>query len=115
MRIEIQMIEGDEMYSVIIRIKKETAGDKLEFVKRIIENQYINKFGRIINSSRESGTLVFEGEGDEAYACMDYATSRLILQKDVMDSIESWEWIDSDDPEENGSILNSYEKYFNKK
>ena len=46
---------------------------------------------------------------------MDYATSRLILQKDVMDSIESWEWIDSDDPEENGSILNSYEKYFNKK
>lgn len=95
------------MYSTIIEIKKNITGDALNKLHQTAEAAFRNRAGSVRNSSTDTHTLIFEGE-EKDYGCLDLGVAMLARVKGVLPSIDSWQWIDFDDPNENCDVLEAY-------
>lgn len=95
------------MYSTIIEIKKNITGETLDKLRQTAENAFNNRAGNVKNSSADSHKLVFKG-GEKDYGCLDLGVAMLARAKGVLPSIDSWQWLDFDDPDENCDVLEAY-------
>lgn len=95
------------MYSSIIEIKKTVSDETLINLREIAEKAFSNRAGNVKNSSKEPHRLVFNGE-EKDYGCLDLGVAELGDTKEFVTQIESWHWIDYEDPAENCDVLEVY-------
>ena len=91
------------MYKNIITIKNDTPNEKLLSVCEIAANAFDNRAGRLENASENPYHLVFDG-GDNYYACLEVAMFELRDNKDFMECVQAWQWID-ENPDESCDML----------
>lgn len=95
------------MYSTVIQIKKSITGDALNRLRQAAENAFSNRAGSVKNSSADPYKLIFEG-GEKEYGCLDLGVAILARAKGVLPNVDSWQWLDHDDPDENCDVLEAY-------
>lgn len=95
------------MYSTVIEIKKNITGETLNKLGQMAEKAFSNRAGSVKNSSSDPYKLVFEG-GEKDYGCLDLGVAMLARSKGILSSIDSWQWLDFDDPDENCDVLEAY-------
>lgn len=86
------------MYSTVIELKNNIAGDILNRLKKNIESAFENIGGKVINRSEDPFRFEFTG-GEEAYACLDLGLLKLKREQEFRASVDKWEWIDEDPAE----------------
>lgn len=95
------------MYSSIIRIKENVSGETLSELREIAEKAFSNRAGSVKNSGCESHCLIFRG-GEKDYGCLDLGVAELGDMKRFVDQVDSWNWIDDEDPSESCDVLKIY-------
>lgn len=100
------IFKGDEksMYSSIIEIKKSVPGEMLAVLRKVAEDAFSNRAGSVKNTSRDPYRLVFCG-GEDEFGCLEVGMLELEDEHDFLNQVDSWHWIDEDDPSENCDIL----------
>lgn len=96
--------KSKNMYSSIIEIKKNIPNDMLVNLRNIAENAFSNRAGSVKNSSREPYRFIFKGDEDK-FGCLEVGMLELENQHDFLKQVNSWRWIDDENPEENCDIL----------
>ena len=91
------------MYKNIITIKNDTPSEKLLSVCEIATNAFDNRAGKLENTSKNPYILVFKG-GDNYYACLEVGMFELRDNKNFMDCVQAWQWID-ENPDESCDML----------
>lgn len=92
------------MYSSIIEIKKNVPNETLVNLRKIAEKAFSNRAGSVENTSSSPYRFVFKG-GEDKFGCLEVGMLELKRERDVLNQIASWHWIDDDDPSENCDIL----------
>ena len=77
--------------------------------KRLPKNR--NRAGNLKNHSNDPYEFIFEGENEQSFNCIQLAIAKL-TEPDFMDFVNSWDWIDEDDPDDCCSVIDSYTKYY---
>ena len=95
------------MYRSIIQIKKTVSDEALASLRETAEKAFSNRAGSVKNSSAEPHKLVFNGE-EKDYGCLDLGVAMLARVKGFLPQIDSWQWIDEEDPGENCDVLKVY-------
>lgn len=95
------------MYSTVIEIKKNITDDALNKLSQLAEKAFSNRAGSVKNSSSDPYKLIFKGD-EKDYGCLDLGVAMLARSKGVLSSIDSWQWLDFDDPDENCDVLEAY-------
>lgn len=95
------------MYSTVIDIKKSVTGDALKQLQKLAESAFSNRAGSVKNSSNDPYRLVFKGE-EKDYGCLDLGVAMLARTKSILPNVDSWQWLDLDDPNENCDVLEAY-------
>jgi hypothetical protein len=91
------------MYKNIITIKNDAPNEKLLPIYEIAVNAFNNRAGKLENTSKNPYILVFEG-GDNYYACLEIGMFELKDNKDFMDCVQAWQWVDNN-PDESCDML----------
>jgi len=92
------------MYSSIIEIKKTVPNETLSNLRKIAENAFSNRAGSVKNSSDEPYKFVFAG-GEDKFGCLEVGMLELEDKHDFLNQVNSWRWVDDEDPGENCDIL----------
>lgn len=92
------------MYSSIIEIKKNVNGEALRKLREVAEKAFDNRAGSVKNISRNPYRLVFCG-GEDKFGCLEVGMLELEDRYDFLNQVDSWHWVDEDDPSENCDIL----------
>lgn len=95
------------MYSTVIEIKKSVTGDALKRLCQMAENAFTNRAGSIKNSSKDPHKLVFEGS-EKDYGCLDLGVVNLGDADGFLGQVNSWQWIDEEDPGESCDVLEAF-------
>lgn len=93
-----------DMYSSIIEIKKTVPSEALANLRKIAEKAFSNRAGSVENTSSNPYRFVFKG-GEDKFGCLEVGMLELKRERAVLKQIDSWHWIDDDDPSENCDIL----------
>ena len=56
------------------------------------------------NSSNDPYRFIFKG-GEDKFGCLEVGMLELEDEYDFLDQVDSWNWVDDDDPKENCDIL----------
>ena len=91
------------MYKNIIDIKNDTPSEKLLSISEIAADAFNNRAGRLQNTSKNPHILVFEG-GDNYYACLELGMFELRDNKNFMECVQAWQWVD-ENPDESCDML----------
>lgn len=92
------------MYSSIIEIKKNVSDERLANLRKIAENAFSNRVGSVKNSSKDPYRFVFKGD-EEKFGCLEVGMLELEDEHDFLGQVNSWQWIDDENPGENCDIL----------
>ncbi len=92
------------MYSSIIEIKENVPGELLSGLRKIAEKAFSNRAGIVKNSSNDPYKFIFKG-GDELFGCLEVGMLELEDKHDFLSQVNSWQWIDDEEPGENCDIL----------
>lgn len=92
------------MYSSIIEIKKTVSSEALANLRKIAERAFSNRAGSVENISTNPYRFVFKG-GEDKFGCLEVGMLELKRERNVINQIASWQWIDDDDPGENCDVL----------
>ena len=92
------------MYSSIIEIKKNVSSETLANLRIVAENAFSNRAGSVKNSSNDPYRFIFKG-GEDKFACLEVGMLELEDEYDFLNQVDSWHWVDHDDPKENCDIL----------
>lgn len=92
------------MYKVVIDIRKNVSKQTLEALMKRADKAFDNRAGKVENVSKMPYRLSYEG-GEEYFGALDLGALALEKEKDFVDNVKSWHWIDEEDPEENCDIL----------
>jgi hypothetical protein len=105
-----KVVKGDvDMYKTIITLKSDISSDHLEAVHSLCESAFNNRAGKLSNASNNPYTLIFEGD-DKYYGCLDLGTLALRREKEFIDGIQLWQWIE-DDPNECCDLLEVFARH----
>lgn len=99
---KIRIIEN--MYGVIIELKHDITSDKLQRLRDIIENAFVNRAGKVENISKEPYRFEFVGDERE-YGCLHLGIFALEKEEEFLKCVSSWQWIDEEEPDESCDIL----------
>lgn len=72
--------------------------------RKIAEKAFSNREGIVKNSSNDPYKFIFKG-GEDQFGCLEIAMLELEDEYDFLEQVNSWHWIDDDDPRENCDIL----------
>lgn len=92
------------MYSSIIRIKKNISDEELQNLHKIAEKAFSNRAGSVKNSSSDPYKFVFSGD-EGKFGCLEVGMLELEDQQDFLMQVQSWRWVDDEEPGENCDIL----------
>ncbi|MDE6887826.1 MAG: hypothetical protein K2P45_04170 [Eubacterium sp.] len=92
------------MYHSIIEIKKNVPSEMLANLRTVAENAFSNRAGSVKNSSNDPYRFIFKG-GEDKFGCLEVGMLELEDEYDFLDQVDSWNWVDDDDPKENCDIL----------
>ncbi|MCI9612637.1 MAG: hypothetical protein HFH33_11575 [Eubacterium sp.] len=92
------------MYRSIIEIKRNVPHDLLINLRIVAENAFSNRAGSAKNSSSAPYKFVFKGDEDK-FGCLEVGMLELEDKYDFLKQVNSWQWIDDNDPKENCDIL----------
>ena len=92
------------MYKSVIDIRSEVPKDLLSMLVVMADKAFNNRAGHVKNMSKTPYRLSFEGE-EKDFGCLELGMLTLENQKEFLSCVESWNWIDEDDPNENCDIL----------
>lgn len=92
------------MYRSIIEIKRNVPHDLLINLRIVAENAFSNRAGSVKNSSSDPYKFVFKGDEDK-FGCLEVGMLELEDKYDFLKQVNSWQWIDDNDPKENCDIL----------
>ncbi|MCI8297757.1 MAG: hypothetical protein HFG22_18160 [Lachnospiraceae bacterium] len=92
------------MYSSIIEIKKTVPNGTLADLRKVAEEAFSNRAGSVKNSSNNPYRFVFKG-GEDKFGCLELGMLALKREREVLDQIDQWHWVDDEDPGENCDIL----------
>ncbi len=92
------------MYRSIIEIKRNVPHDLLINLRIVAENAFSNRAGSAKNSSSAPYKFVFKGDEDK-FGCLEVGMLELEDKYDFLNQVNSWQWIDDNDPKENCDIL----------
>ncbi len=92
------------MYRSIIEIKRNVPHDLLINLRIVAENAFSNRAGSAKNSSSAPYKFVFKGDEDK-FGCLEVGMLELEDKYDFLKKVNSWQWIDDNDPKENCDIL----------
>ena len=92
------------MYRSIIEIKRNVPHDLLINLRIVAENAFSNRVGSAKNSSSDPYKFVFKGDEDK-FGCLEVGMLELEDKYDFLKQVNSWQWIDDNDPKENCDIL----------
>lgn len=95
------------MYSTVIEIKKNITGDALNRLIQLAEKAFSNRAGSVKNSSSDPHKLIFKG-GEKDYGCLDLGVVNLGDVDSFIRQVDSWKWIDEEDPGENCDVLEAF-------
>ena len=70
----------------------------------VAENAFSNRAGSAKNSSSAPYKFVFKGDEDK-FGCLEVGMLELEDKYDFLKQVNSWQWIDDNDPKENCDIL----------
>lgn len=92
------------MYSSIIEIKKNVSDERLANLRKVAEKAFSNRAGSVKNSSNDPYRFVFKGD-EGKFGCLEVAMLELEDEHDFLGQVNSWQWIDDENPGENCDIL----------
>lgn len=92
------------MYSSIIEIKKNVTNEMLLNLRKVAEKAFSNRAGSVRNSSVDPYRFVFKG-GEDKFGCLEVGMLELEEKHDFLSQVNSWQWIDDENPGENCDIL----------
>ena len=95
------------MYRTEIEIKKNITGDALNKLRQLAEKAFSNRAGSVKNSSSNPYKLIFKGE-EKDYGCLDLGVVNLGDAEGFLRQVNSWKWIDEEDPNENCDVLEAF-------
>jgi len=99
------------MYRTIIKLKREIAPEQLKTLTRTVIDNFNNRSGKLENHSEDPYEFIFEGDGESAFECIQLAIAEL-TEPEFMIFVKAWDWIDEEDPDDCGSVIDSYKKYY---
>ena len=97
------------MYKNIIDVRKDIPQDILKTLAGIADRAFDNRAGKVENASDTPYRFIYRG-GDREYAYLEVGMLILKKQPDFLPYLEVWNWIDEDDPDENGNLLKLFIK-----
>jgi hypothetical protein len=92
------------MYKSVIDIRGEVSQNLLRTLSIMADKAFNNRAGQVRNMSKKPYRLSFEG-GEQDFGCLELGMLALEKEKEFLPYVESWHWIDEDDPDENCDIL----------
>ena len=92
------------MYSVVIDIRKDTPQDVLQALEKVMDQAFDNRVGKVENTSDTPYRFIYRG-GEEAYGCLNLGMLNLWDKKDFVACVQSWNWIDEEDPDESCDVI----------
>lgn len=92
------------MYRSIIDIKRETPKETLLTLLSLADKAFNNHAGKIQNTSLSPYRFVYEGE-EKDFGCLEIGMLNLEEQKNFLNFVSAWNWIDEEEPSENCDIL----------
>ena len=92
------------MYSSIIEIKKNVSDERLLNLPKVAEKAFSNRAGSVKNSSSDPYRFVFRGDEGE-FGCLEVGMLELEDEHDFLRQVNSWHWVDDENPGENCDIL----------
>lgn len=97
------------MYSSIIEIKKVFRENPLTKLRQTAEKAFSNRAGSVKNSSLDSHRLIFKG-GEQDYGCLDLGVAKLARVSGFLLEVDSWNWVDDEEPDESCNVLEVYSR-----
>lgn len=101
------------MYRSIIKLSKELTPEEFSYMVEIAEKSFDNRIASLKNVSEDPCTLIFEAEDtphDQEFNALHHGmflAYKSYKGKDLIKNILSWDYEETDNPEENGSFLES--------
>ena len=92
------------MYKNVIDIKKDTPEAVLNELKEMADKAFNNRAGKVTNVSDIPCRLIYEG-GEDLYGCLELGMLKLKREAEFLRSLNKWQWIDEEEPEENCDLL----------
>jgi hypothetical protein len=92
------------MYSTVITLKSEIPDDVLHSLRNVIERAFDNRAGQVDNRSNNPLEYIFYGD-ESLRTCLHLGNFTLKDTNDIRNYIGSWQWIDTDDPDESCNIF----------
>ena len=93
------------MYSMVIEINKNMPVDVLGQLKCIVENAFLNRGGNVKNTSKDNTKFEFKANEKER-GCLDLGLVALVNNNLFMSNVDTWKWIDDENPDESCNVLN---------
>ena len=95
------------MYKNIIDIRKDIPERAVNELAALADTAFDNREGKVSNTSDTPYRFVYSG-GEPEYSCLEVGMLKLKRQPDFLHCIESWKWIDEEDPDENCDLLSLF-------
>ena len=94
------------MYRTIITFKDFVSEDMLMLnsLKKQVEWCFCNRGGTAVDVSNSPNQMIFEG-GEELWGCLHLGILGLNKLEDFKDCVETWHWIDEEEPSESCNIM----------
>lgn len=98
------------MYKSVIEFSRDIPLAELSEYTALINKAFDNRGGKVENSS-DDPYLVIHKADDNLRICLDLALITIVEEPNgLYKNFKAWDWIDEDDPRENGDIIKSYER-----
>ena len=98
------------MYKDIIYLKKELSLEKCKELESIANGYFNNRAGKIANSSDDSYVLLYQGSDEDAWGTLSIGELDLFDDKDFLEYIEKWIYINEYNPDDNGDVLEAFSR-----
>lgn len=92
------------MYKVVIDIRKNVSKQTLEALMKRADKAFDNRAGKVKNVSIIPYRLCYQGD-EEFFGCLELGMLTLEDEEDFVACVESWLWIDEENPGESCDIL----------
>jgi len=98
-------------YKSIITFKDNIPDDVLQSLRETAEQAFDNRMGKAPNISDNPRQCIFVGDDDMPCSMIDASYVLQFETDNFRDFVDTWEWIDIDEPDESHSVLEAYERH----
>ena len=98
------------MYIETIVLKNDVSDEMIKKLTEVAEDAFDNRAGKVENSSAESHTLIYQGDGEQVWQVISLGSLALWDNKEFVAYVEKWTYQDTEEPEENCNIIEVYSR-----